>query len=556
MYDLTIIGGGIAGLYTIYKYLKHTENKTKETKNKETKTKRILLLESTSRLGGRVKTVHNKGQTYESGAGRFSNYHHLLLELIKEFNLDSQIFPIKAKKIFIDEESKSHTKIPITNQTDKALQELSSLIKQKNITDEYLLSKTLFEIAKELSPKIADILDKFYPYYSELNVMNARDGLILMQRDFSNNVNYFVLGGGLEQIIDKLVDYIKKHKNVQIKLETPLIDISRITKNLKSKTNKNYYELKTFDSKIYQTKNLFLAIPSKAILSIPFFNNPNNPNNNTTLIKKLLKLVSPQPLYRIYAKYKEPFLDKQIITNSELSFIIPYNQEGLIMITYTDGVDTKYWLKQYLKSKENLIDKIHQKLKEIIPDIKIPELEWIDGSTSYYESGAHYWKPRKLKEYMDPEELEDKIRHSEDLPNLWIIGEAFSNYQAWIEGSLLTSSKAINELLEQEKEEEKEENTNKEELKHLEQEYNLFGGKNNNKFTLEEVSKHNKKDDAWLIINNKVYDITKWIPIHPGGMIIMKGVGKDATELFNNIGHDNYAKNKLKTFQIGLLSVS
>jgi cytochrome b involved in lipid metabolism len=42
--------------------------------------------------------------------------------------------------------------------------------------------------------------------------------------------------------------------------------------------------------------------------------------------------------------------------------------------------------------------------------------------------------------------------------------------------------------------------------------------------------------------------------MHPGGMIIMKGVGKDATELFNNIGHDNYAKNKLKTFQIGILS--
>jgi len=129
IYDLTIIGGGIAGLYTIYKYLK--QNDTKETK--ETKTKKILLLESTSRLGGRVKTIHNKGQTYESGAGRFSNNHHLLLELIKEFNLESKIFPIKAKKIFIDEESQSHTQIPITNQTDKALQELSLIIKQKNL---------------------------------------------------------------------------------------------------------------------------------------------------------------------------------------------------------------------------------------------------------------------------------------------------------------------------------------------------------------------------------------------------------------------------------------
>ena len=59
---------------------------------------------------------------------------------------------------------------------------------------------------------------------------------------------------------------------------------------------------------------------------------------------------------------------------------------------------------------------------------------------------------------------------------------------------------------------------------------------------LEEVAKHNKKSDAWIVINNKVANITEWIPKHPGGDIIMKGVGKDATELFNNIGHSNYAK--------------
>jgi cytochrome b involved in lipid metabolism len=49
--------------------------------------------------------------------------------------------------------------------------------------------------------------------------------------------------------------------------------------------------------------------------------------------------------------------------------------------------------------------------------------------------------------------------------------------------------------------------------------------------------------------------VTTWIPNHPGGKIIMKGVGKDATDLFNQIGHDLYAKNKLKTFQIGILDI-
>ena len=53
--------------------------------------------------------------------------------------------------------------------------------------------------------------------------------------------------------------------------------------------------------------------------------------------------------------------------------------------------------------------------------------------------------------------------------------------------------------------------------------------------------------------SDKVADITEWIPKHPGGDIIMKGVGKDATSLFNNVGHDDYAKKMLKKYQIGIL---
>ena len=73
------------------------------------------------------------------------------------------------------------------------------------------------------------------------------------------------------------------------------------------------------------------------------------------------------------------------------------------------------------------------------------------------------------------------------------------------------------------------------------------------KYTMKQVEKHNKKSDAWLVISKKVYNVTKWIDKHPGGMIIMKGVGKDATKLFNNVGHSSNARKILKGFQIGIL---
>jgi cytochrome b involved in lipid metabolism len=80
------------------------------------------------------------------------------------------------------------------------------------------------------------------------------------------------------------------------------------------------------------------------------------------------------------------------------------------------------------------------------------------------------------------------------------------------------------------------------------------GGKPNVYYTLTEVAKHNKKSDAWMIINNKVYDVTEWIPNHPGGNIILKGIGKDATYMFENLHkHGVYANKILKKYYIGKL---
>ena len=35
----------------------------------------------------------------------------------------------------------------------------------------------------------------------------------------------------------------------------------------------------------------------------------------------------------------------------------------------------------------------------------------------------------------------------------------------------------------------------------------------NGQYTVEEIARHNKKDDAWLIYNNQVLDVSKWVSI-------------------------------------------
>lgn len=52
------------------------------------------------------------------------------------------------------------------------------------------------------------------------------------------------------------------------------------------------------------------------------------------------------------------------------------------------------------------------------------------------------------------------------------------------------------------------------------------------KYSWDEVSTHNSENDCWSVIKGKVYDVTNWIPKHPGGNLIMNGAGRDATALF------------------------
>ena len=67
-------------------------------------------------------------------------------------------------------------------------------------------------------------------------------------------------------------------------------------------------------------------------------------------------------------------------------------------------------------------------------------------------------------------------------------------------------------------------------------------------FTREEIEKHDKEDDCWIVVDNKVYDATSVLAWHPGGKAaIITHAGKcqyQATEEFTSI-HDNFGYRKL-----------
>ncbi len=74
-------------------------------------------------------------------------------------------------------------------------------------------------------------------------------------------------------------------------------------------------------------------------------------------------------------------------------------------------------------------------------------------------------------------------------------------------------------------------------------------------FTLEEIGKHNTREDCWTVIGGQVADVTSFFGIHPGGdRDLAKACGIDASVIFaRQREHDPEGYEKLKEFVIGTL---
>ncbi|KAL3458631.1 hypothetical protein BJX64DRAFT_301836 [Aspergillus heterothallicus] len=71
-------------------------------------------------------------------------------------------------------------------------------------------------------------------------------------------------------------------------------------------------------------------------------------------------------------------------------------------------------------------------------------------------------------------------------------------------------------------------------------------------YTLEQVKTHCKPDDVWIILHNKVYDVTKYLEDHPGGAaVLIEVAGSDATQAFEDIGHSDEAREQLEPYYVG-----
>jgi len=418
-YDYAIIGGGIGGLYCVEKLVQKYKN-----------TKRILLLDERPYLGGRLIT--HKRPNYEIGGARFNNNHKLLLKLINKYNLKK----IKLSPI-VDYIYKSNKEIIYYKNANETFEIIMKNIinESKKYKKEELMKITLKKFIDNISEttQLSEKLIHIFGYNSEIVKMNAYDSLRSFDTDFTNN-NFYVLEEGFSKLCDSMVirnndkvDYKLNHKAIAIKKGDNIFEIMCSNE----KTNTNYS---------FNATKLIIAVKSEQLRQF-------------SLLKPVfsyLKCLYNAPLLRIYAKYpinkktkKAWFCDlPRLTTNSFLRHIIPIDPtSGLIMISYTDGIDTNIYMedktKQLLKNDETIKAMIQNELKVILPNYNIPQPTYF--KTHLWHVGAHHWKPN-----CDSEQIYNYVKNP--MENVYIIGEAFSQKQAWAEGALETVETIINKL--------------------------------------------------------------------------------------------------------------
>jgi len=406
MINIAIIGGGISGLYTAFKLYKKYDNI------------QITLYEKNNYLGGRIHTIYKTNYKnklhYDAGAGRFSNKHKYLLKLIKDLNIEDQIF--------------QHNKEPKTNLLIKDNQKTQFnvdnfikilLEKTKNIPIKILKSKTLLLLMYEFftNTEIKDFMDA-YGYHNDFEACNAYDLL----EGFKKPEHYFGLKSGMSIIVQKLIEILKNYKIIiHLSHEILNVDLENLILTTNFMENIKYHKI-------------FFCITKNDMLKIPGL-------VNNKEILKTLNTITTKPLNRVYAQFPLTLNNKnevwfhdfesRIYTDNPIGSIIPINKDtGLIMLSYSDSINAETW--NYFNNKNEFNSELMKNIRKLFPDKIIPDPLWIEN---YYWENATHWPNPYYKDYKNNNK------------NYFLVGETMTKrFNAWTEGALLSVEKLFKYL--------------------------------------------------------------------------------------------------------------
>jgi hypothetical protein len=420
-YDVIIVGGGIAGLRVGIELLKKYPRM------------RCCILEKYDYIGGRIYTFKKNipGVGYiqwESGAGRIAASHKKVLDLLKQCGLT--YIPIHNVSNFINEKEPKMTNNRFSDMINYYFDPFGQL--PAKILAKYTLAEILSNVASDQLHRISG-----FPYYSEVHTLRADLALASFKHEMGSNafgivkeglssltdamLKQFVSSGG-EVIMNTLVTKVStNHDNS--------ITVNCTDQSAKKSVNRKSVNRKSVNRKSVNGKSVVLALHHNALRDIDGIDLP------------VLRHLTMMPLLRMYAIFPTKNgvswfsgLNK-IVTDSRIRYIIPIDaRRGIVMISYTDGADASWWLKQ-----KNVKPIVMAKIRKLFPELIIPDPIFFKQNP--WNAGCSYWLPGDY----DVEEESNKSLHPmpKSMPNLFMCGESFAVKQCWVESALVQADKLL-----------------------------------------------------------------------------------------------------------------
>jgi hypothetical protein len=403
MYDVIIIGAGIAGLYAAYKITKLSPKL------------KILVLEKNERkyLGGRMGVDDFKGASVPIGAGVGRKHKDFrLIDLLDELNIKYGEFPVVPSYAVTLEDCSVKKTFMMLKRNYDAVADKPKTFKQF--------------AAKYLKP------NEYKHFitcagYTDYENEDAYGTLFLYGFD-DNYDSWTALSINWQILLNKLVESVGE-KNITCSHE-----VSKIKYNERDEQ----FLIFTKTKQEYLTKKIILATTIDSVQKLL---------PGAKLPRSIYQQICGQTFIRIYGQFSKDsipimktYVSKTTVVPGPIHKIIPMNpNDGIYMIVYSDnaGADILHKFSKNTEVNCNVLSRLIERSIGIPGEI----LTLTDIVSYYWQIGTHYYKPLRGS-YKNRKEFIHAAQRP--MTNILVVGEMISTHQGWVEGALESVDKTLN----------------------------------------------------------------------------------------------------------------
>lgn len=446
-YDAVVVGAGVAGLWTAGELARRHPSWT------------VAVFEKYKTFGGRLMSYTPKKLRassarspcesvpcsspvhWEAGAGRVHGSHQRTHALLKDYGLHTigigselgyksapegvvvkNIFESVALKVFI---------APLAR-----------------LKKEVLAQHTLDELLRLVyaPAKVAE-LEGMYAYSSELKSLRADCALEAFLGSLGTHDDYSVVAEGFSELVARMLSALPMERVVVLGRHT----LTEVRPGPAGATDCVFTYGDHKQVVIRAKRACVLTLHSTALRQVAPFQTYGP-----------LRHLKTEPLLRIYMMFPcftdVTHLGKtgpwfkglgRVVSPGGLRYMIPIDEsKGVVMISYTDGADTKHYrglVEKYGDESCELASAVMEDVRRWWPALRVPSPTYTKAH--YWKEGCTYWQPLRKKEaYVSVEDLARLVRrpYPRSLPGVYVAGESYSaRNQCWVEGALETAEAVV-----------------------------------------------------------------------------------------------------------------